>query len=295
MPLNLIPLFNKIACFIVLLISVSLPVKAQETMFSVRIVGQGKPVILIPGLMSSGDVWNSVVRKFEDQAQLHVLSVAGFAGQAPIEEPSIQRLADEIHQYIENNNLQNPIIVGHSLGGFTAMLLATQHPDSIGQIISVDGLPFIGPVFTGSNTTTVDALLPQAQQMKRYFASMSAQQLAQQTKMGITRQTLEPSGQKLVIDMALQSDPITVSQLMFDVMTTDLRDQLVALKHSITLIGASGALPNQAAKDQTQLLYQQQLQNTADGQVIMHEDARHFVMLDAPEWLNEQLATAMGI
>ena len=50
------------------------------TSFRVQVVGKGRPMILIPGLMSSGETWNSTVARYQDRFECHVLTLAGFAG-----------------------------------------------------------------------------------------------------------------------------------------------------------------------------------------------------------------------
>src|SRR5206468_2702470 len=52
-----------------------------EYPFAVKVTGSGKPMILIPGLACSGDVWDSTVAHFKDRYECHVLTLAGFAGQ----------------------------------------------------------------------------------------------------------------------------------------------------------------------------------------------------------------------
>lgn len=286
---------KKLIALALMLFGLSTSLHAQDYMFAVQVKGDGKPVILIPGLMSSGEVWKDVVDELDDKMQFHVLSVAGFAGQPPINNPSLERLTNDIKHYIESNRLSDPIVVGHSLGGLTAMLLGSRHPELVSKVVSVDGLPFIGSIFTGSNSTTVSTLNPQALQMKSFFESLSPSQLAHQVQMGVSRQVTHKDGQALVIGMAGKSHPQTVAKMLFDIMSTDLRGDMASFEKPLTLIGASGALPTKQAKSLTQSMYQEQIADAKNGQVIMNEQARHFVMLDAPQWLNTQLADELGI
>jgi len=70
---------------------------AQPAPFSVKITGTGRPMILIPGLLSSGDVWSTTVDRYKDRYECHVLTLAGFAGQPAIDappQPRLKRLGD---------------------------------------------------------------------------------------------------------------------------------------------------------------------------------------------------------
>ena len=58
--------------------------------FEVKVVGQGPAVILIPGVASSGEVWQSTVETLQADYQLHILTLAGFAGVQPIPGRSAQ-------------------------------------------------------------------------------------------------------------------------------------------------------------------------------------------------------------
>lgn len=55
-----------------------------EYPFAVKVTGTGKPMILIPGLSCSGEVWDGTVARFKDRFECHVLTLAGFAGQPPL-------------------------------------------------------------------------------------------------------------------------------------------------------------------------------------------------------------------
>ena len=57
------------------------PATAGEYPFAVKVTGTGQPMILIPGLACSGEVWDSTVAHFKDRCECHVLTLAGFAGQ----------------------------------------------------------------------------------------------------------------------------------------------------------------------------------------------------------------------
>ena len=53
---------------------------AAQQPFQVKVSGHGQPMILIPGLSSSGETWDTTVDHYKDRFECHVLTVAGFAG-----------------------------------------------------------------------------------------------------------------------------------------------------------------------------------------------------------------------
>ena len=74
---------------------------AQRRSFTVRVSGRGRPIILIPGLSSSGETWKGVVAHLQDRYACHVLTLAGFAGEPPVEPPLLSRVREDLAAYIE--------------------------------------------------------------------------------------------------------------------------------------------------------------------------------------------------
>ena len=99
--------------------------------FRIKVVGQGQPMILIPGLSPSGDTWNTTVARYRGRFACHVLTLAGFAGVPPIEQPRLASVRTELAEYIRTQHLTRPNIVGHSLGGTLALALVADLPDLV--------------------------------------------------------------------------------------------------------------------------------------------------------------------
>ncbi|MEG1056254.1 MAG: alpha/beta hydrolase, partial [Janthinobacterium sp.] len=120
---------------------------AAPTAFTVEVTGQGSPVILIPGLASSGAVWQSTVARLcgpQAGRQCHVLTLAGFAGVAPVDGDMLAQAEAQLAGYIAAQKLRQPAIIGHSLGGFLALKMAIDHPEHTGKLVIVDALPALG-------------------------------------------------------------------------------------------------------------------------------------------------------
>src|SRR5439155_16761665 len=94
--------------------------------FAVKVTGKGKPIIFIPGLACSGEVWDSAVEHYKDHNECHVLTLAGFAGQPALKDKSayLETIRKAIVAYIKEKKLDKPVVVGHSLGGYLVFALA---------------------------------------------------------------------------------------------------------------------------------------------------------------------------
>jgi N-formylmaleamate deformylase len=113
------------------------------TRFTAEVLGSGPDVILIPGLTASKEVWRGTVAAVPGY-RYHLIQVSGFAG-APTrgnrDGPVVAPLAEEIARYIRANGLRRPAVVGHSMGGTLALMLAARHPELVGRAMVVDMLP----------------------------------------------------------------------------------------------------------------------------------------------------------
>ena len=71
-------------------------------------------------------------------------------------------MVEELARYIREQGLSKPVVVGHSMGGFSALMLAQQRPELVGAVMSVDSLPFFSALF--GHETTEETARPYAEQ-----------------------------------------------------------------------------------------------------------------------------------
>lgn len=248
--------------------------------FDVTVVGNGPAVILIPGLASSGAVWQATVDQLKDEYQLHVLTLAGFAGVAPLpadmlSKGFLQAQLQAVLRYISDRQLDKPAIIGHSLGGYLAMALAVTAPEQIGAVINVDGLPAMGALFT-----------PEATQAPQEAAPVDFDPITIAKGMANN----ETWHQRIINDM-FRSDGMTSGQVMGELMRADLRPELSALAVPVLTIGALQNGAPFVAAEQVQANYETQFESTPTQyhSFAFAADSRHFIMADAPQWLNQQI------
>src|SRR5580658_2620432 len=108
--------------------------------------GSAPDVILIPGLGCSHDVWKAEAAKLSAHYRLHLVQIRGFSGYpagANASGPLLEPIVTELAKYIEDAKM-HPAIIGHSLGGTLALMLADKHPQDVAKMMLVDTLPFLG-------------------------------------------------------------------------------------------------------------------------------------------------------
>ena len=235
--------------------------------FRVDVRGSGRPMILIPGLSSPGEVWDGTIAHFEKRFECHRLTLAGFAGEKPIDGPLLPAVRRELAEYIRAKKLEKPVIVGHSLGGFLAFWLASSEPDLVGAVIAVDGLPFAAAVMGAMTPEQID-------QMTRYLASQTPEQFALQTRMSLGMMITRKEDLERVAAAAVKTDAATAARAMREMMTTDLRADVAKIIVPVLLIGAGDA----------QEAYAKQIASIPRHELVMAKDSKHFVMLDVPDF-----------
>lgn len=257
------------------------PAAAPCQCFDVQVTGEGPAIILIPGVASSAAVWQHTIESLKDRYQLHVLTLAGFAGVKPIPmqnwgEGYLQLQQQAILRYIREQQLDKPVIIGHSLGGYLALALAAKAPEQIGAAINVDGLPALGALMAQNRASADGNARPQAS-----FDPMAmAKQMASN----------ESWQQQIVKDM-YRSDGMTSGRVMGELMRADLRDVLPQIAVPVLTLGALQHGAPYSTPEQVQKNYEAQLAKAPKQyhRFAFARDAKHFIMADAPDWLQQQI------
>lgn len=264
---------------------------AAPAPFTVRVTGSGSPVLLIPGLMSGPDVWDATVAHLRRGHTLHVVHIAGFAG-APAAPGAdlLGRVRDGLLAYVADmraRGLPRPVLVGHSLGGFLAYAMASAEPDAVAGVVAVDGVPFFAAL--GDPAATPGSVGPGAAGMRAMFASLSPEQLAAQTQQGLATLMRDTTNLARGVEWARTSDPATVGQAMAEMLTTDLRPAVAAIRAPVLQIVAAGSAPTAEVRALVRERYAAQVALVPRHEVVVAERAYHFVMLDDPAFFHATL------
>lgn len=266
--------------------------QSEKYSFNIEIKGKGKPIILIPGLASSGKVWEQITDSLKKNYECHILTLAGFANQKviSIEKGYLPIIENEIIKYIQNELDEKPILIGHSLGGFLSLSIASSQPTLLEKIIIVDSYPFYSLAFNPN--ATVDNIIPQAKMMKEMVISTSDSLFLKQQKTTMRNMITDSTNIKLAIEWSMQSNRETVAQAMFEIMTTDLRNEVEKVKIPILVFGSwYGGKDYGITKKIVQANYENQFLKADNCQIKIAETAKHFVMLDEPKWFINSVET----
>jgi N-formylmaleamate deformylase len=249
--------------------------------FAVKVVGSGRPMILIPGLSCGANVWDGTVAHFKDRYECHVITLAGFAGQPSIAEPSLEKVRDGLIQYITDKRMDRPVIVGHSLGGTLAFGLGAKAPEKVGSIIAVDGVPCVAVLL--DPTATPMNVKPVAEQERDRMKAQTAQQFAMENRQFLAAMITAPKELERVAASSAKSDPKTVAQAFYELLMLDLRKEIKAIRTPVLLIGSTALLAPDAKK-KAEDSYRAQVATVPRHKVVFAPRARHFIQLDEPKF-----------
>jgi pimeloyl-ACP methyl ester carboxylesterase len=241
------------------------------TRFSVAVQGTGPDVILIPGLTASSEVWKGSAAAVPGY-RYHFVQVAGFGGTAARGNASgnvVGPLAEEIARYIQSRGLRRPAIVGHSMGGTVALMIAARHPSLPGKVMVVDMLPQPAAIIGGDAAGIrglADAL----------------------SDLGAT-----PGGRRLV-ESAIRmfgnpdshADPDVTARATHELALTDLTPELPRIAVPLTVVYAS-LDPSRRASDDSR--YRLAYSGKRGAKLVRVDDSGHMIMYDQPARFRAEL------
>lgn len=249
--------------------------------------GQGPDVVLIPGLASTSAVWARTAAALQDRYRVHLVTVRGFGDTAAganadglVGAPA----AEEIRRYIEEQGLERPALIGHSMGGQVALRVAAEAGDRVGPVMVVDASPFFPSLISpGSTAADVEPLARIAYQALMLLGDQALR--TQAASMGLE---LGGAADSLFDGLGWQGgDRRVLAQGLYEVMTTDLRSRLPLIEAPVTVV--YGWSPDdRSPRSQIDGLFRagyRSLPRPATFERI--EGAEHMVMIDRPRQFQE--------
>ena len=117
-----------------------------------RIEGEGIPMIILHGFLGMSDNWKSLASQFASAGfQVHAIDLRNHGKSFHSEEFNYEVMVEDVKKYIHVHQLTNSIVLGHSMGGKVAMLLATMYPNLVSKLIIAD----IGPKYYAPHHQTI--------------------------------------------------------------------------------------------------------------------------------------------
>jgi esterase len=106
-----------------------------------REYGKGPPIVILHGLFGSAQNWHSMAERLAEYYRVFACDLRNHGGSPWADSMTFREMADDLEALIDEKSLAPAIVLGHSVGGKTAMLVALKHPDPIDALIVVDIAP----------------------------------------------------------------------------------------------------------------------------------------------------------
>lgn len=119
-------------------------------------LGSGEPIIILHGLFGSLDNWMTLAKKISESFEVFIIDARNHGKSSHSKEFNYEVMADDLYAFLMNHHIIDPIILGHSMGGKTAMQFAMNYPTKLDKLIVVDIAPKSYPVH---HRTIIDGML----------------------------------------------------------------------------------------------------------------------------------------
>ena len=115
--------------------SVALSYKAQGA--------AGPPVVILHGLLGSSGNWRSISRHLAEQHRVFALDLRNHGESPHVNTMSYAAMAEDVREFLDTHDIGAATVIGHSMGGKTAMRLALQTPQRVERLVVVDIAPTV--------------------------------------------------------------------------------------------------------------------------------------------------------
>jgi len=105
------------------------------------IVGSGSPLLILHGLFGSARNWGGIARRLAGHHKVHLLDARNHGASPWAATMTYPEMAEDVAGYIEAEGIAPVNVIGHSMGGKTAMVLALTRPTLVRRLIVVDIAP----------------------------------------------------------------------------------------------------------------------------------------------------------
>jgi len=261
-------------------------------------------MVLVPDLALDWSVWADFMARHEPDARMVAVTLPGFGGTNPPPEPGampefdpqddpptpwVDNAVEALAAVIEDKRLNRPIVVGHGFGALLAFRLALDHPDLIGGVVALDGAPatllYPEPLPRAERTRSVTGALA------AQFTRMSEDQWHERMRTMLREGVHDEARAEQLAAIAAKTPRDVGARYMLEYHLTDLTGRLREIETPVLVLAAAGDVPVERVRGAERLhrAWYNYLAGLRDSEVVFLPGARHFVMDDAPDEVNQRI------
>ncbi len=106
-----------------------------------KVMGSGHPLIILHGLFGSLENWNSIARELSTKFQVHIIDQRNHGKSFHSNDHTYYAMSQDLKKYINAYGICKPSLIGHSMGGKTAMQFALDNSNMLNNLIIADISP----------------------------------------------------------------------------------------------------------------------------------------------------------
>ena len=119
-------------------------------------LGSGDPILILHGLFGISDNWITIAKSLAKKYLVYVLDMRNHGRSPHTEAFTYADMVEDVYEFLTDMNLRQVSMIGHSMGGKTAMNFALEYPNRLNKLIIIDISPREYPVF---HRNIIDGLL----------------------------------------------------------------------------------------------------------------------------------------
>ncbi len=259
-------------------------------------------IVLLSEVFCESSIWQEFMDRNADRFTMHAISLPGMDGSpAPEVPPDDSKVSDRpwthnaveaVAAWIREKKIDRPILVGHSVGGMLAIEVAAKAPELVREVVSIDGLPAIflnGP--SGKVHTPRERADMVDGQIGKSIRQMGPEGWKEHWSFTESGTTQDQPRSKVISAMMGNAPHQPSAQYMAEALAADLHETARNLKVPITFFGA---IPDQdqfyGTRRDLRRVWLSLPRQVPQARVVLFEDSRRFVMVEAPRELDEALA-----
>jgi len=121
-----------------------------------KIIGKSSNcIIILHGLFGSLDNWFSIGKDLSDEFEVHLVDLTNHGKSYHTNVHNYELMSRDLHNYINYHQIQNPSIIGHSMGGKVCMYFAINYSQLIKNLVVIDIAP---KKYKNEHETIINAL-----------------------------------------------------------------------------------------------------------------------------------------
>ena len=242
-------------------------IKVDDIELYYEVQGEGEPIIFSHGWMGESSVWNSQIEFFSKKYKVIAYDHRGHGkSDKPKANYSVGTLSNDLYSLIQGLDLKKVTLVGHAMGGMTALTFALNHPDKVSKLV------LVGTTAKQSLSMRLSLWI-----MMHIFSYESFIQI------GINHNFSQPTEQirKEAFNRAIKTPKSVAYECLKESKNYDIRDRVSEIKiPTLIIIGENDK--------STPIEMSQYLNREIEGSKLkIIPQSKHIVMIDKPKELNE--------